>query len=234
MDTQTVQKGSLYIVATPIGNLKDITLRALEVLSRVDILLAEDTRSTHVLLAHYGIKPAKILSYHSHNEEERASYIMNCLSSNSVALVSDAGTPLICDPGILLVKAVISSNYQLISIPGASAFTTLLAITGFSLKDFYFKGFLSVKKNKKLEQIKELFKIKTVIIIYESSHRIKSTLTSIGDVFSSQTQVVIGREITKKFETIYRERLSKMIENVENEINFVLKGEFCIILDNRL
>ena len=227
-----LNKNTLYIVSTPIGNLKDITIRGLEVLSQVDLLLVEDTRSIQFLLKTYKISPNRIISYHSHNERARIEEVLKALQSQSVALVSEAGTPLICDPGILLIKEVIKNKIPIVSIPGVSAFTTLLPITGFPLSDFYFAGFLSSKISKKKNQLLLLKELKTLLIIYESVHRIKETVGFLKDIFPSENEMVIGRELTKEFETIYRGTLQE-INTIVFATDFVCKGEFCIIINNR-
>jgi 16S rRNA (cytidine1402-2'-O)-methyltransferase len=172
MELSKVKPKTLYIIATPIGNPKDISIRALETLKEVDFILAEDTRTLNDFLRLYGIKEKKIISYYSQNEKQKLSQVLSFFDQGSVALVSEAGTPLISDPGFLLVKACIEKKIAMTCIPGASTLTTLLPLSGFSLKEFFFKGFLSNKRGTRQNQLKKLLEIETVLIIYESPHRI--------------------------------------------------------------
>jgi len=221
--------GKIYIVATPIGNLQDITLRALEVLKSVKVVLAEDTRKASILLNHYQIRPDKLLSYYSQNESKRLPQVMDILESGEdIALISEAGTPLISDPGFLLTQEAVKKEIPMIPIPGASAITTLLPVSAFPLSSFYFGGFLSPKSGKRKNQLKKLKDLETVLIFYESPYRILKTINDMKEVFGEEKEVVIGRELTKKFEEIIRGNLSEVC--LEN--NFLVKGEFCIILKN--
>ncbi len=220
--------GKLYIVATPIGNLKDITFRAIEILTHADTILAEDTRTASTLLKHYQINNKKVISYFSQNEKKRIPYVVSLLEQGqNIALISEAGTPLISDPGHLLIKEMITHNIDIISIPGPTALTTLLPLSGFPLSNFYFGGFLSPKSGKRKNQLKKLLHIEGVLSFYESPHRIVKTLNDMFLVFGNK-EVVIGRELTKKFEEIIRGKLENLIQNDK----FVLKGEFTILLKN--
>lgn len=222
-------KGKLYLVATPIGNLKDITLRALEILKTTPIILAEDTRTAGVLLNTYQIKAQKLISYHSKNEAQRLPEALSYLNTGQdVALISEAGTPLISDPGFLLTQGAIKQKIEIISVPGASALTTLLPASGFPLSSFYFGGFLSIKSGKRKNQLAKLKNLETCLVFYESPYRILKTLADMKEIFGSTKKVVIGRELTKKFEEFIRGTL----EEVLAPQYFLVKGEFCIILKN--
>ena len=221
--------GKLYIVSTPIGNLKDITLRALETLKSVSVILAEDTRTTQILLNEYQIQGKRVISYHSKNEKQRLPQVMEHLAlGTDMALVSEAGTPLISDPGFLLVQEAVALGVTIVPIPGVSALTTLLPVSAFPLSSFYFAGFLSPKSGKRVNQLKALKGLETVLVFYESPYRVEKTLTAMLEVFGPEAQVVIGRELTKKFEEILRGKL----ESIVNNSKFVVKGEFCILLKN--
>ncbi len=222
-------KGKLYLVATPIGHLKDITLRALEILKTTPIILAEDTRTASVLLNTYQIKAQKLISYHSKNESQRLPEVLSYLNTGQdVALISEAGTPLISDPGFLLTQGAIEQEIEIISVPGASALTTLLPASGFPLSSFYFGGFLSIKSGKRKNQLAKLKNLETCLVFYESPYRILKTLQDMKEIFGSTKKVVIGRELTKKFEEFIRGTL----EEVLAPKYFLVKGEFCIILKN--
>jgi len=219
----------LYIVATPIGNLSDISLRALETLKSVDLILCEDTRVTRKLLTHYQIsKP--VLSYHQHSKISKIDHIIDLLKSGqNLALVSDAGTPTISDPGSVLISEVLKALPQLeiVAIPGACALITLASAAGWPVDRFLFLGFLPIK-NKRTKFIEEIISSKYPVIFYESIYRLKKTLNNIQSLSEKNNivlEVVIGRELTKKFETIYRGEL-KLIINQLSELD--LKGE-CVV-----
>lgn len=219
----------LYVVATPIGNLEDITFRAISVLKTVPIILAEDTRKAKILFQRYQIQPQQLLSYYAGNEKQRLPEVLSLLESGKdIALISEAGTPLISDPGFLLIQECIKKNIPMTSIPGPCAITTLLPLSGFSLADFYFAGFLSPKTGKRKNQLQKLKSIASTLVFYESPHRIMKTLEDMRLVFGEETEVVIGRELTKKFEQIERGTLKLVCENK----NLALKGEFVIIVKN--
>jgi 16S rRNA (cytidine1402-2'-O)-methyltransferase len=221
--------GTLYIVATPIGNPKDITFRAVEILQSVNFILAEDTRKTSLLLKTLKIEGKKLISYYSQKEKDKAGLVIeHLLAGESGALVSDAGTPLISDPGHILIKLAVLNHIPIISIPGACAITTLLPLSGFPLGSFYFGGFLSIKSGKRKNELRKLLDLKTTLIFYESPHRILKTLADMLEVFGAEMEVVIGRELTKTFEEIIRGNLKYVLENSK----FVVKGEFCIVLKN--
>ncbi len=220
-----VEKNTLYVVSTPIGNLEDISFRALYILKNVDLIATEDTRVASVLLNHYGIRK-KLISYYSQVENQKIDYVINFLKEgNSVALISDAGTPCISDPGSILVNRCIEEGINVFSIPGASSLIHALVMTGLKEEKFYFQGFLPQKKGRE-KTFLELKNIKSNIIIFESKFRIKKTLNEILKNFGNK-EVVIGRELTKKFEEIIRGRIRDININTLKE-----KGEFVIIIMN--
>ncbi len=218
----------LYIVATPIGNLSDITLRAIDVLKNVDLILCEDTRKTRILLDHFQIK-TQVLSYHQHSKLEKINYIVDFLKQEkNVALVSDAGTPGISDPGNKLINLALEqlNSLTIVPIPGPSAVTAALSISGFCTDKFLFLGFLPLKKNKR-KILWEIANFKYPVIFYESPYRIIKTLNGLGEL-NSELSVVVCRELTKKFETIYRGNIKKVTEEIKNS---TIKGEFVIIIN---
>ena len=216
----------LFIVPTPIGNLGDITFRAIETLKSVDIILAEDTRTSLKLLKHYKIN-SKIESYHMHNEHKKADSIINKITEgNTIALISDAGTPSISDPGFLLVRECIKNNIEIECLPGATALITALVISGLPSDKFLFEGFLPAKKGR-TKRLKELSNEKKTIIFYESPHRILKTLKDFSNYFSPEKQVSVSREITKIYENTFRGTIEESIEHFEKNKP---KGEFVIVL----
>ena len=219
---------TLYIIATPIGNLKDISLRALSVLKEVDLILCEDTRVTKKLLAHYQIK-TPTLSYHQHSKLKKTEYIIQLLKKGkNLALVSDAGTPGISDPGNLLVKEAIErlgEKIKVVPIPGACALTCAASICGFPMDKFLFLGFLPTKRKRK-KFFEEIANSKYPVIFYESPYRILKTLKELS-AFLNEREIVVCRELTKKFETIYRGKINEVIKKLEKD---KIKGEFTIII----
>ena len=217
--------GKLYIVATPIGNLEDITFRALNILKDVDLIAAEDTRHTLKLLNHYKIsKP--LISYHRHNEETKKDVLIEKLKhGENIALVSDAGTPGICDPGEEVIKQAINEKIDVIPIPGACAFVNSLVCSGIDTKEFTFLGFLPLNKKLRKEKLEEIKNSSKTIIIYEAPHKLKKTLDDLNE-FLEKRQVVLARELTKIHEEFIRGNISDIIKNQEN-----LKGEFVIIIE---
>lgn len=218
-------KGKLYVVATPIGNLEDITLRAINTLKTVDIIIAEDTRHSLKLLNHLEItKP--LISYHRHNEEEKTDGILNKIEEgNNIALISDAGTPVISDPGEIIVKKALERGIEVIPIPGACAIITALMAAGVNTKNFTFYGFLSINKkirNKELEQIKNN---KNTIILYEAPHKIINTLKDL-EKYVGDRMIVLARELTKIHEEFIRGSIKEIQEKLLNP-----KGEYVIIID---
>lgn len=222
--------GSLYIVATPIGNLSDITLRALEILKSVDFVLCEDTRVTRKLLNHYDIATPAI-SYHEHSKLGKTEQILKLLEGGkNLALVCDAGTPGISDPGGKLIEYVghRMSHIKIVPVPGASALTAASSIAGFSMDKFTFMGFPPLKKKRK-KFFEEIINSKYPIIFYESPHRIMRSLRELEEV-SPSAQIVVCRELTKKFETIYRGTISDVVKNIQEG---EMRGEFVVIVKRR-
>lgn len=220
--------GILYIVATPIGNLEDMTYRAVKILSSVDLIAAEDTRTTKVLLDHYGItKP--MVSYFSYNEKQRTpQLIQHLLDGKSIALVSDAGTPGISDPAHRIVSAAIESSIPIIPIPGASAFLPALIVSGLPLEHFVFEGFLPVKKGRKT-RIESLKEESRTIVLYESPHRVLKTLTEIHAAWGNRN-VVVARELTKKFEEIVRGPIASVLKTLSSKAP---RGEYVLVISGR-
>lgn len=216
---------SLYLIPTPIGNVDDITIRALDTLKSVDELLCEDTRTTSIILKHYDIKN-KLTSCHEYNESKIVDYVLSKLEKGlNIGLVTDQGSPIISDPGFILSRAVIDAGYNVISLPGATAFVPALSSSGIEPSPFLFYGFLNSKKSKQISELKELKKIRFSIIFYESVHRIKSTLNNMLDIFGDR-YICIGREISKVFEEYSRGKISELIDLVDS-----MKGEFVIVVE---
>ena len=217
--------GKLYLVATPIGNLEDITLRAINVLKNVDLIAAEDTRHTLKLLNHLEIsKP--MISCHRHNENEKSNKIIEKLKEGkNIAIVSDAGTPGISDPGEEVVKEAIKENIQIIPIPGACAAINDLIVSGIDTNEFYFLGFLPLNKKLRKEKLNEIKNINKTIILYEAPHKILNTINDLENILENR-QVVFAREITKIHEEFIRGTIKEIKEKIENP-----KGEFVIIIE---
>ena len=219
--------GKLYIIATPIGNLEDITLRALKILKEVDLIAAEDTRQTLKLLNHFEIsKP--LISYHRHNEEVKSNILIEKLKNEkNIALVSDAGTPGICDPGEEVIKKAIEENIEVIPIPGACAFVNALIASGLNTKEFTFLGFLPLNKKLRKEKLDEINKSEKTIIIYEAPHKMKNTLIDLKDILDNR-KIVLARELTKIHEEFIRKNINELLENIDN-----LKGEMILIIEGK-
>lgn len=214
--------GKLFVVATPIGNLEDITLRAIKVLKNVDLIACEDTRQSKILLDRYGIK-TPLVSYHQHSRWQKIDYLISQLKSGKdIALISDAGTPGISDPGRKLISEAINHKIETVVIPGPSALTAALSVSGANLRGFLYLGFLPKKKGRKtlLESLK---KEKRTIVFYESPHRIVKTLNELKNYLGNR-EVIITRELTKKFEEIYRGKISEVMKKIK------AKGEFVVII----
>lgn len=222
-------KGTLYIVSTPIGNLEDITLRALDVLKSVDIIAVEDTRRSLKLLNHYGIsKP--LISYWKEKERARSDKIIEkLLSGQSVALISDAGTPGISDPGTVLIKRAIQASIHIISVPGPTAFTAALSVSGLRTDEFTFVGFLPSKKTHRLNALKSLCLESRTLVFYEAPHRIIRTLMDMNDTFSGR-HIVVAKEITKIHEEVVRGSIPEVLSTLQNT---TIAGEYIIIVDGR-
>lgn len=223
-----MEKGKLYLVATPIGNLEDITLRALRILKEVDTILAEDTRKTLKLLNHFEIQKP-LISFYRHNEGVKVNHIINMLNDGKVlALVSDAGTPAISDPGEDLVRACIENEIEIIPIPGAVAFVQGLIASGFDTTKFAFEGFLSINKRCRKERLEILKNEERTIVFYEAPHKLKRTLQDFKEAFGGDRRIVLAREITKIHEEMLRLTVDEAIAYYEeNEV----KGEFVIVLE---
>jgi 16S rRNA (cytidine1402-2'-O)-methyltransferase len=219
--------GTLYIVATPIGNLEDITQRALRTLSEVDIVACEDTRRTRVLLNHFGIK-TKTISYHEHNERERAEQVCELLlSGKNVALVSDAGTPLINDPGFRVTNAAMELNLAVVPIPGPTAFVAALVASGLPSDQFFFAGFLPARANARREKLEELKRIPATLVLYEAPHRIAATLKDALGVFGNR-QAAVARELTKIHEEIVRGNLRELVQRFSGDAP--VRGEIVLVI----
>ena len=222
------EKGVLYLVPTPIGNLDDMTFRAIQTLKDVDLIACEDTRVTQKLLNHFEIETAKT-SYHEHNVQEKTSeLIRDLLSGKNIAQVSDAGMPSISDPGVELVKAAIEQHISVVPLPGPNAAVTALIASGISPQPFTFYGFLSRKKSDLVVELEGLKDKEETLIFYESPYRLAKMLQSLTDVFGADRQVVLAREVTKRFEEFIRgtaEEVKQWAEETE------LKGEFVVIVD---
>ncbi len=219
------EKGMLYVVATPIGNLEDITLRAIKVLKNVDLIAAEDTRHTLKLLNHLEItKP--LISYHRHNEEIKTEILVQkLLDGQTIALVSDAGTPGISDPGEEIIKKCIEEQIQVIPVPGACAMINALIASGIDTKEFYFLGFLPLNKKLRKNKLEEIKNNEKTIILYEAPHKLMTTLKDLAEILENR-QVVLARELTKIHEEFIRGTITEIIQNAEN-----LKGEMVLILE---
>ena len=216
---------SLYLIPTPIGNIDDITIRSLNILKFVDELLCEDTRTTGLLLKQYDIKK-KLVSCHEYNEEKIVDYVLNKLKNGlNIGLVTDQGSPIISDPGFIISREVIKEGYNVISLPGATAFVPALSSSGISPSPFVFYGFLNSKKSKQIQELNSLKDIRYTIILYEAVHRIKDTLNNILEVLGDR-KISIGREISKLYEEYTRGKVSELLPLVDK-----MKGEFVIILE---
>ena len=222
------QTGRLYIVATPIGNMDDITIRARQILSQADIIAAEDTRTTGKLLAFHNIKKQQIISYHEHNEKEKTPGLVNKMKAGlSVALVSDAGTPSVSDPGYRLLIEAIANNIQIIPVPGVSAAITALSVSGLPTDTFIFVGFLPKKKGKRTEQLKNLAKENRTIIFYESPKRIAKRLEELLEILGDRNGV-LAREMTKTYEEFIRGSISEILHTIKKRP--AVKGECTLII----
>ena len=218
-------RGKLYLVATPIGNLEDITLRALRILKEVDLIAAEDTRHTLGLLNHFEIsKP--LISYYKQNEKTKSEMLIEkLLEGKNIAIVSDAGTPGISDPGEEIVKVAIENGIEIIPIPGACAFVNALIASGLSSREFAFIGFLSAIKKDKKEKLEEIKYETKTLILYEAPHKLKGTLESILEVLGNR-RIVLARELTKIHEEFIRDNVSNILDRIDE-----VKGEFVILIE---
>ncbi len=218
-------KPSLYLIPTPIGNLDDITIRALKTLELVNIILCEDTRETSKLLSKYNIKN-KLVSCHEFNEDKMKDKVLNYLESGlNVGLVTDQGTPLISDPGYKVVEFIANHGYNIVSLPGATAFVPALTISALAPSPFTFYGFLNAKKNKQFKELESLKNHPYTLIFYEAPHRLIETLNNIKEIFGDR-KVCVVREISKKYEQAVRGKISEVVET-----DFPIKGEFVIVVE---
>ena len=225
-----IESGKLYVVATPIGNLADISYRAVEVLKQVDLIAAEDTRHVLMLLQHYGITN-KLVSLHQHNEDRYSAVLLEKLQSGlSIALVSDAGTPLLSDPGMPLVKMVKDAGLDVVPIPGACALIAALSAAGLPVTQFSCEGFLPRTSSARKAFFTERVLLSKTWVFYESCHRILATLQDMAEILPLDRQIVIARELTKLHETIVKTSLGEALELVANNDN-MRKGEFVVIVD---
>lgn len=224
--------GKLYVVATPIGNLADFSFRAVEILKQVDLIAAEDTRHAKLLLNHYGIhKP--LVSLHQHNEEHTSQGLVDKLrAGENIALVSDAGTPLLSDPGLPLVKLAKQENLDVIPIPGACALIAALSASGLPVTRFTFEGFLPRTASARKSFFQEKLADTSTWAFYESSHRIQAAMEDLAEIFPADHDIVIAREITKLHETILKAPLADALSAVQNDEN-MRKGEFVVIVAGR-
>ena len=222
-------KGKLYLVPTPIGNLDDMTFRAIKTLNEVSLIASEDTRNTQKLLNHFDIK-TKQTSLHEHNSHDKIHYLIDILNNGEdLAQVSDAGMPSISDPGHDLVVACIEHNISVISLPGATAGMTALIASGLSPQPFYFYGFLERKKNSQIEELKTMLNVSSTIIFYESPYRVVKTIENISQVFPQDTKVVLCRELTKLHEEYIRGTVFEVLDYLKEN---TIKGECCILVEN--
>jgi len=227
--TNSTQNGTLYIVATPIGNLGDITYRAVEILQQVDLIVVEDTRHSGKLFQHYNLTSPKYV-LHDHNEKENSIKLVEKLQQGlNLALISDAGTPLISDPGYWLVNLAIQNSVHVVPIPGPSAAICALSVSGLPSDRFCFEGFLPAKKLARHNRLLQLVPETRTLIFYEAPHRILDCLQDMVQVFGPERQAVISRELTKTFETILRAPLAELLLCVESDSN-QQKGEFVIVV----
>lgn len=229
-DEHIKKTAALYVVATPIGNLDDITERARSILQQVAVIAAEDTRHSGKLLDHYGIRN-RLVSLHDHNENSRAEQLLQLLrEGRSVALVSDAGTPLISDPGYHLVHTVRAAGYPVIPVPGACALVAALSVAGLPTDRFYFAGFLPAKSTARNKTLQELQQQQGTLVFYESPHRLLDSLQAMADVLGGQRPACLAREITKHFETFLSGTLDELLQQVTADSN-QQKGEFVLLVE---
>ena len=225
MSEERKSTAKLYLIPTPIGNLEDITIRALNTLKAVDVLLCEDTRTTGILLKNYDIHK-KLVSCHEYNEDYMISYVVSLLESGKiVGLVTDQGTPIISDPGYVIVRGVVEAGYDVISLPGATAFVPALTVSGISPSPFLFYGFLNAKSEKQKTELKSLKNLKCTLIFYESVHRIRETLENMLEILGNRN-IALCRELSKIHEEVVRDKIENLIPMVDS-----MKGEFVLVVE---
>ncbi len=221
--------GKLYLVPTPIGNLEDITLRAIRLLQEVDLILAEDTRTSGKLLKHYTIE-TPMQSYHLHNEHQKTEiYVQQIWEGKTIALITDAGTPGISDPGYMLVKACIDKGIVVECLPGATAFVPAMVVSGLPSHEFLFVGFLPQKKGRQTK-LKELAEEKRTIILYESPHKIASSLEQIVEFFGEERKISVSREISKMYEETLRGKSIDILQKIKEK---PIKGEIVLVIEGK-
>lgn len=227
-DTASAQLGILYVVATPIGNIEDISARAIRILKEVDLIFAEDTRHSQRLMQHYAID-TQMMSLHEHNEVARIEQITGLLQQGKhIALISDAGTPLISDPGFKLVREIRKQGFRISPIPGASAIITALSVAGLATDSFSFWGFLPAKSSGRKQVFSNLSQNRETLVFYESSHRILDCLKDLSEIMGGR-ELVIARELTKTFETILSGTASSLVNRLEQDLD-QQKGEFVLMV----
>lgn len=223
------KKGTLYIVGTPIGNLGDITIRAIETLKSVDVILAEDTRQTLKLLNHFNIQK-HLVSYHRHNEDEKIKDVVDFLDSGKdLALVSDAGMPVISDPGQNLIKYLVANNYNIVTIPGVTAVITAIVKSGLDSTRFTFEGFLSINKKQRKQRLESLKNEERTMVFYEAPHKLLATLKDMYEVFGKRN-ICIARELTKLHEEYIHTTFEEAISKIEQ---FGIKGEIVLLIEGK-
>jgi 16S rRNA (cytidine1402-2'-O)-methyltransferase len=221
--------GRLFVVATPIGNLDDITLRALRVLSTADLVAAEDTRHSRALLAHHGVE-RPLIALHEHNEEQQSQRLLERLQAGqSIALVSDAGTPLLSDPGYRLVALAAAAGIEVVAVPGPSALTAALSISGLPTDRFAFEGFLPARRSARVKALARLHGEARTMVFFESSHRIAESLADLCESFGCERPAALCRELTKQFETVLRGSLAEIAQRVGADAN-QRRGEFVVVV----
>lgn len=225
-DIAHIAPGTLYLVATPIGNLSDFTFRGLSVLRQVDTILAEDTRHSKKLLSHYGVRSPRLLALHEHNEAQMVSRCLDQLrQGRTLALISDAGTPLVSDPGYLLVKACVEAQLSVCPVPGACAFVAALSVTGLPAQDVRFMGFLPAKQGARRNKLMSVSAATSLLGFYEAPHRLLATLTDMIEVFGPDRPAVLAHDVTKRFESYVRGTLVDCLKSMEAEN---VRGEWVI------
>jgi 16S rRNA (cytidine1402-2'-O)-methyltransferase len=223
------KKGRLFVIATPIGNLDDITERAVKVLESVDVIAAEDTRHSKKLLQHFGIK-TPMIPLHEHNEKRQVPHLIRQLEEGqSIGLISDAGTPLISDPGYRLVQAAHDSGNPPVPVPGPSALAAMLSVAGLPVDHFIFEGFLPARGSARRSHLQNLVAETRSLVFYESSHRIMDSLNDMSEVFGPERQCSVGRELTKKFESLYRDSLQSVLDVLAADEQ-QQRGEFVVVI----
>lgn len=221
------RENNIYLIPTPIGNLDDITIRGLDLLKSVDVILCEDTRVTGQLLKKYGISK-KLISCHEYNEDKIKYHVVELLREGQrIGLVTDQGTPIISDPGFKIVEEVIKNDFNVVGLPGATAFVPALITSGLSPSRFLFYGFLNAKSSKQKQELEQLKYFPYTIIFYEAPHRIKATLENILEVFGDRS-ISLSRELSKIYEEIYRGKISEIISNITD-----IKGEIVLVVDGK-